>query len=330
MTWILFLLTAGLIVYAGTLLARYGDVLAEKTGLGRTWIGLVVVAATTSLPELFTGISASVQGLPDIAVGDVLGSCMFNLLILSLMDAVGGRIPLSSRAHQGHALSIGLGLVLIGLVGLSLLGGAYVPRLGWLGLYSLLFAAAYLLAMRLIFRFEQRRLAGQMQAQAEARYASLSLRTAATRYSLAAAVVILATTFLPHLGEQLAQQTGWGQAFVGTLLIAVTTSLPEVVVSLAAVRMGALELGLGNVLGSNLFNILILALDDLAFTRGPLLASVHPSHQVAVLAVMLMYGLLLTGLTYQTLKKQTVLAWDTSGILVVYLLAMGLIFLLRT
>lgn len=97
MIWLQFAATALVIVLAGVRLARYGDVLGEKTGLGRSWIGVVLLATTTSLPELFTGFGATaLAALPDIALGDVLGSCMFNLLILSLMDAVHPE-PISAR-----------------------------------------------------------------------------------------------------------------------------------------------------------------------------------------------------------------------------------------
>src|SRR3970040_70261 len=136
MIWIQFLAAALVIVFAGVRLARYGDVLGEKTGLGRSWIGVVLLAATTSLPELFTGIGATaLAALPDIAVRDVLGSCMFNLLILSFMDAVQPE-PLSTRAHQGHALSVGFGLVLIGVAGLGLQCGPSLPQFGWIGRYT--------------------------------------------------------------------------------------------------------------------------------------------------------------------------------------------------
>ena len=102
MIWIQFLATALVIVFAGVRLARHGDVLGEKTGPGRSWIGVVLLAATTSLPELFTGFGATaLAALPHIAVGDVLGSCMFNLLILSFMDAIQPE-PLSTRAHQTY------------------------------------------------------------------------------------------------------------------------------------------------------------------------------------------------------------------------------------
>jgi len=97
--------------------------------MGQTWIGVVLMASVTSLPELVTGISSvTVYDLPNIAAGDVLGSCMFNLLILSLMDAVQPE-PISARAHQGHALSIGFGLLLIGVAGVGLVADHRLPAL---------------------------------------------------------------------------------------------------------------------------------------------------------------------------------------------------------
>ena len=148
-------------------------------------------------------------------------------------------------------------------------------------------------------------------------------------YTLAAVAVIGAALWLPRLGAALAEQTGLGEAFVGSLLIAVTTSLPEVVVSLTAVRIGAVDLGIGNVLGSNLFNLLILGLDDLFYSAGPLMADARPSHTVTVLAVMMMNGLFLVGLSQKALTKRFVVTWDTAAIAGVYATAVVLTYLLR-
>jgi cation:H+ antiporter len=330
MIWLQFLMTALVIVFAGVRLARYGDVLGEKTGLGRSWIGVVLLAATTSLPELFTGFGATALApLPDIAVGDVLGSCMFNLLILSFMDAIQPE-PLSARAHQSHSLSIGFGTVLIGIVGIGLAAGGRLPSLGWIGLYSPALIALYFVSMRVIFSHERNRRAREVQEVAEElRYADISRRTAAIQYSVAAVAVVVAALWLPRLGAELARQTELGEAFVGSLFIAITTSLPEIVVSLSAVRIGAIDLGVGNVLGSNLFNLLILGLDDVWYREGPLLADVGPSHNVAVLAIVVMKGLFLTGLTYRVLTKRFAVAWDTGAIAAVYVTAVGLAYLLR-
>jgi cation:H+ antiporter len=322
MIWVQFLATALVIVLAGMRLARYGDILAEKSGLGRSWIGLVLVAATTSLPELFTGFGATaLAALPNIAVGDVLGSCMFNLLILSLMDAVQPE-PLSTRAHQGHALSIGFGLVLIGIAGLGLVGNSQVPAIGWVGLYSPVLIVVYLISMRVIFTHERQRRARETREVAgELQYAAIPMRTAALHYAGAAVFVVGAALWLPRLGAELARQTGLGEAFVGSLFIAITTSLPEIVVSMAAVRIGAIDLGIANVLGSNLFNLLILGLDDVFYRQGPLLAAADSSHGVAILGVVMMNALFLIGLTYRVMTKRFAVAWDTGTMAAVYVTA---------
>src|SRR3970040_1348215 len=147
MLWIQFVRMAAVIFYAGRQLARYGDILAEKTGLGRTWIGLVLVASTTSLPELFTGLSSAVQSLPNIAVGDVLGSCMFNLLILSLLD-VRSKVPLIAQAQPGHALAVGFGIVLVGLAGLGLIVDRYLTVTAWVGIITPWLIVIYLASVR--------------------------------------------------------------------------------------------------------------------------------------------------------------------------------------
>jgi cation:H+ antiporter len=331
MIWIQFLATALVIVLAGTRLARYGDVLGEKTGLGRSWIGVVLLAATTSLPELFTGFGATaLSALPDIAVGDVLGSCMFNLLILSAMDAVQPE-PLSARAHQGHVLSIGFGLLLLGIAGFGLLSAPRAPALGWVGLSSPALITLYFVSMRVIFTHERQRRARETHEVAEElHYGAMPLRSAILQYTGAAVIVVVAALWLPRLGGELARQTGLGEAFVGSLFIAITTSLPEIVVSLAAVRIGALDLGIGNVLGSNLFNLLILGLDDVFYRQGPLLAEADASHGVAIIAVVTMNALFLIGLTYRAMKKRFVVTWDTGAIAAVYVTAVSLAYLLQT
>lgn len=323
MTWALFLVTAAVIVAGGTRLARYGDILGRLTGLGSSWIGAVLLAATTSLPELFTGFSATaLNDLPDIAVGDVLGSCMFNLLILSFMDAVQPD-RLSARAHQGHTMAIALGAVLVSVAGLGMVAGRAVPAIGHVALSSVLLLAVYVVAVRVLLALEQRRLA---PVAAEVYDGGVTLAQASGRYALAAVFVVAGALALPGLAKRIADELGLGQAFVGSVLVATTTSLPEVVVSLAAVRMGALDLGIANVLGSNLFNLWILGLDDIFYTRGPLLAEVAPVHLVNVLAVLLMYAVFLVGVTHHVATKRFRVAWDTGAIAAVYMAALWLVY----
>jgi len=146
-------------------------------------------------------------------------------------------------------------------------------------------------------------------------------------------VVVLALVgaalVLPSLGADVARQTGLGEAFVGSLFIAFTTSLPEVVVSIAAVRLGAVDLAIGNVLGSNLFNMVILAIDDVVYLKGPLLAASEPTHMVTIVAAVAMQALFLIALTYRVMTKRFVVSWDTAGIAGVYVSAVGIMYMLR-
>jgi cation:H+ antiporter len=148
-------------------------------------------------------------------------------------------------------------------------------------------------------------------------------------YTFAAVLVVGAALWLPRLGAELARQTGLGEAFVGSLFIAITTSLPEIVVSLAAVRIGAIDLGIGNVLGSNLFNLLILGLDDVFYRSGPILSAADASHGVTILAVVTMNALFLIGLTYRVMTKRFAVAWDTGAMAAVYVTAVTLAYGLR-
>ena len=327
--WLQFIACTALILFSGSRLSLYGDIIAEKAGMGRTWIGVVLMASVTSLPELITGISSvTIFNLPNIAAGDVLGSCMFNMLIIAMLDFMGGSTPLSARAHQGQVLGAGFGILLLGLVAISLFASPSFPRLGWISFSSLVFIGGYLIAIRTVFLYEKRRIGEFVTERAEeAKYERISKARAYTIYGLNAVVIIAAATYLPHLGERIAELTGLSKTFVGSIFIAVSTSLPEVVVTVGALRLGAIDIALGNLFGSNLFNIGILAVDDLFYTRGPLLSQVSGNHIVSALAAIIMTAIAIIALTYQTTTKRHFFAWDSIGIVLVYVSATLILYL---
>ncbi len=329
--WLEFLICSTAIVYSGTKLSKYGDIIAEKTGLGRTWIGVVLMASVTSLPELITGISSVTYfDVPDIAVGDVLGSCVFNMLILAALDALYKPVPISTRAHHGHVLSAGFGILLLGIVALSIFLGKYADPLGWIGVYSFLFMIIYFIGVRLIYFYEKRQAAAFVREIAEGlRYEAVRTKDAVFHYVINAGIVVVAAIFLPKIGEGIAEATGLGQAFVANVFVAVSTSLPEVVVSVAAVRMAAVDLAIGSLFGSNIFNISILAIDDILFVKGPILSFANPSHAISALSAIAMTSIAVIGLTYRAEKKRLFLAWDSIGIIIVYISNMSFLYLLK-
>lgn len=329
--WIGFIVCTSVIVYSGTKLSRYGDVIAEKTGLGKVWIGMVLMASVTSLPELVTGISSvTFAGVPDIAVGDVLGSCVFNMLIIALIDAVYRIMPISAKAHQGNILSAGFGIILLSMVSTSLFLGKYISSLGWIGPYSLFFIIIYFVGIRLVYSYEKRQISALIKEKAiELRYKDISTKTAVVNYSINAVLVIIAAIFLPKIGEGIAETTGLGQTFVGNIFIALSTSLPEVVVSITAVKIDAIDLAIGNLFGSNIFNIFILAIDDIFFIKGPILSFVNPNHIISALSAIAMTTIAIIGLTYRASKKRLLLSWDSIGIIIIYILNIMILYTLR-
>jgi cation:H+ antiporter len=315
-----FIVLAGAIFFSGVRIARYGDVIAEKTGLGRTWVGSVLIGATTSLPELTTGISSVTYAhAPDIVMGNVAGACLFNLLLLAVLDLLQRRKPLSSVVYQGHVLSAAVGIFLASGVIVALLVGAKAGALLWVSPYSLLIAALYVAAMRLGYVHEKRRAAEMFDVlKAEEQYGAISSRQAWLRFSFYAAVTVVAAIFLPSIAVEVAQRTGLGQTVVGTLFVALSTTLPELVVSISASRSGAIDLAVGNIFGSNIFNFLILAVSDAFFLDGPLFASVSPRHILSLVSIIAMVAVSVIGLTYRAEKKLFLLSFDSFVIFLIY------------
>lgn len=321
--WLEFALCAALIGFAGPELSRSGDIIAEKTGLSQNWIGLIMLATVTSLPELITGLSAvTVADVPDIAVGDVLGSCVFNLAILIVLDFMHRDGPIYFRAHQGHILAAGFGIVLIGWAGMSILlaGHSFAFEIGHVGLYSPIMIGLYLIAIRTVFTYERNQREEFVEEVAE-QYGDITLRQAVRRYLIGAAVLVAAGVWLPFVAADLSNAMGWGQTFVGTLLVAAVTSLPEFVVTLAALRIGALNMAIANLLGSNMFNILVLAIDDIAYVKGPILSHVSPVHAVSAFSAVVMTGVVVIGLLYRSKTRAfRYVDWISISLFLLYLL----------
>lgn len=316
--WTTFLLLGGVIAVAGFWLSRFGDIIAERTGLSGSWVGLILMATVTSLPELVTGVSAiRVAGSPDLAVGDALGSCLFNLLLLSVVDFFYRPVCLFARAAEGHALSAGYSAVLLAIVGINLLVPAAIPGLN-LSPATLLIVPIYMLALRNIFTYERRRLLEPVE-PALARHPGTSLQHAVMGYVAAAVAVVAAGVLLPGAALDLAEVMGWTSTFVGTLFLAAATSLPELVVTLFAIRIGALDMAIANLLGSNLFNMVVLAIDDLAYGDGPLFSNVSGAHSLTVLTGLLMTGILTVGLVYRpTARPARAVSWVSLALIGAY------------
>lgn len=328
LAWFQFAVCAAAIGVAGPMLTRSGEAIARRTGMSRSWAGLIMLATATSLPELYTGFSAvSFTNAPDIAMGDALGSCLFNLLMLVVLDALSREEPVWCRVHQGHILTAGFGVILIGFVGMLLLvtRDALDFRIGHMSLYSPLLLLLYIVAMRAAF-FHERRMACAEPEKDEP--IALSLRQAILRYAISVVIIGMAGAWLPFAGLAVAEAMHWKTSFVGTLFVASATSLPELVVTISALRLGAADMAIGNLLGSNLFAMLVIAVDDIAYRPGSFYAAVSPAHAVTAFAGSIMGGIFIVALLYRPGNRFFgVTSWISLSLLAVYLLSSYAIYL---
>jgi cation:H+ antiporter len=308
-----FVATAAVVVLAGTRLSIYGDALGERTGLGSGLIGLVFLAAVTSLPELVVSLTSVIQSteLPtgaDLATGNMLGSNIFNLLILALAALLFQR-----RFVPGEMESTHTGSALYGLLLLAVFSAAFMAaeRTEWL--VPGLRCSAGVLLLPVVYFICLRREHGQHKQADSGSLLPVEqalTRVSATRfYSVLAGLSLLIIgggIMLSILGSRMSlppAQGGFGleASLIGTVFLAISTSLPELVISLSSVRMGFVDMAVGNVLGSNMFNLLIVFAADTAMREGSLLRHASGVHWVSVLQIVLLT--LLAGLLLRSRSR---------------------------
>ena len=328
---VIFVASGGVVAGAGVVLAKSGDAIADRTGLGGLLIGMLLLAAATSLPEVATDVSAALAGAPDLAVADLFGSSMANMAILAVVDL----------AYRGHIMSrVGLDQARLAAIAISLTAVALlailVPidvRVGWVGAETVFIVAAYLAAASWMRRSRRsgRRERGSGEVIAPTGWGhelgyQASLRSMLIRFGVAAVIVLVAAPIVALSAKGIADEAGIGQTLVGTLLLGVTTSLPELVASLTAARIGAYDLAVGNLFGSNAFNMVALLVADVAYTPGPILAAVAPAQTVAGVGAILLMALALAAVVHGTETRIARLEPDAFALLAVYLALLVAVF----
>jgi cation:H+ antiporter len=265
-----------------------------------------------------------------MAVGDLMGSSLFNLLILAVADlSFKSRGQMLSRAAAAHALSGTMSIALTALAALGIAVSSKVENatVGGVGIGSLVIAAGYVLGLRLAYYDQRVAARGSEAGQHALPIGNMTLRRAILQYVAAAAAIFAAAPFLAQAAGDLADATGLGKTFIGTTLVALSTSLPELVATLAAVRMGAFDLALGNIFGSNSFNMVLLLPLDL-FHPGSLLAAASPTHAITGMCAIVVTSVAVMGQLYQVEKRTRFLEPDAVMMIGLILAALGLVYYL--
>jgi cation:H+ antiporter len=309
-----FLAAAAVIVVAGAVLTQCGDVIASRTKLGGLLVGTILIAGATSLPELGVNITSVRRGDADLAVGDLLGASMLNLLILAVLDLTRySRGQMLSKRSASHALSATSSIALTAIAAVFIMLG---PQLGALEIWRvgpgpIALLIGYLICLRLIHHGRQE--TGHRASTEHAIWPpflrSLSLKGAVGGYAIAGAAILTAAPFLSRAAGNLAEQTGLGGTFFGSTFVALSTTLPEIVATFTAVRIRALDMAMGNIFGSICFNMVVLLPLDAVF-EGSLLSAASPSHAYTAMCVILVTSVVILSQLYPVERKKPFLEPD--------------------
>ena len=325
----LFAAGAALVWFAGTRLARYADEISERTGIGHATIGILMLGAVTSLPEISTTTVATLAGNPSMAVNNLLGGIAFQVVVIALADLFVGKEALTSMVPSTRTiLNALISIVLLALVTIGVMLGDW-PLPGGVGFFPVLIACTYVLAITQVSR--EVSVAGWVPAEeAEVEAGELD-RLAMSNTGLAAltmgagALILVGGTVVTLAAEGIAHNTGMGTRPVGLTLLAFATSLPELSTAIAAVRLRRAELAIGDILGGNMFDAVLILVIDAIDQGEPVLRQVDRGSMTAALMGILLTGLIVIGLVERRDKARLRMGYDSIAVLIIYAAGMAAI-----
>jgi cation:H+ antiporter len=258
--WFVFLIILGLIFISGEKVSVLGEKLALRIGITEGLIGVTLISAITSFPELFTGISAvSIVRDHNMMFGEILGSCIFNLTIVSLMSLIFGKVNLFKVISERFRITSFLSGILFLVVAFFL--KIRLPSIFFVGIPSLIIIALYFIILKIIYDKE-------FKPKHEEEKTDDNLKSIIIKFSFFSLIIIGTGLYLPILAKKIAVEMSWSSTFMGMLFIAIVTSMPELIVSFAAAKRGLYGIAVGNIFGSIIFNILIIAIIDFTYIKG--------------------------------------------------------------
>lgn len=322
-----FLFFALIIIIAGHFLTKSADKIAEYTGWGKVFVGSLLLAGATSFPELIVDIKAVKMNLPDLAVGDLLGSSLFNLLILATLDFTfpsAFRRTAFSPAFLHHSLSAVLAIILTAIIGIAITSKIGTSILG-VSIFSWTIIIIYFFGIRLTF----------MDGVKENDTKKIDTKSFTNKkkqtvfaffcFLISALIIIATAPFLVSSADQISQMSGLGHTFVGTTLVALSTSLPELVATIAAFRIGSPDLAIGNIFGSNSFNMVLFVPLDF-FYADNLFSSVRGVNVVTAFGIIAATGMAVMGQLYRKKERSRFVEPSSETVVVIIALIFILIY----
>lgn len=326
----LFIVAAFVIAVVGVRMSRVCDRLADRTGWGEAVMGAVFLGGSTSLSGIVTSVTAAADGHAELAISNAIGGIAAQTTFLAIADIFYAKANLEHAA--ANIANLVQGTLLMSLLAIPMLATSS-PQIALWGIHpaTLILIVAYFAGLRLVSRSQETRMWSPRRTketsidEPEESAQQRSLSKLWFKYVVYALIVGVAGFVIARAGVSLASLTGISQSVVGGYFTAVTTSLPELVTTVAAVRQGALSLGVGGVIGGNCFDLMLLAFSDIAYREGSIYGAIA-NRQIFVMSLtILMTGVLLLGLLRR--EKHGVGNIGFESILILLLYAGGVLML---
>jgi len=320
----LFGISAAVIAVLGVAMANTADRLADRTGLGEAITGGVFLGASTSLSGFVTSVSTASQGFPDLALSNAIGGISAQTFFLAIADIVYRRANLEHAAAS--ITNLMQGALLIALLSIPI-AASVVPPWQILGCHpaTILIAVAYVAGVKLASETRREPLWGpehtsetRVDTPDESTGGRRALTVLIARFSFFALIVAVAGYAIGQSGLEISDKTGMSQSIVGALLTAVSTSLPELVTTIAAVRRGALTLAVGGIIGGNTFDVLLIAASDAAYREGSIYHEASALPMFILAMTILMTSVLLLGLLRREKHGIANIGFESMLLIVIY------------
>lgn len=287
MELVLFLFLAGLTVFLSFKLSYYADLLNKTTNISGVFIGGILLAGITSLPEFVTCLSSIFLNNPYLAIGDILGSNFFNIAMMCLFDILFIKTMFYNYTKNKYYI-IYLLLIINYFIMYLFMGGIFNLELFNIGIPSFIIIISYIIYLK------------KAQEKDSKKEIIKTKEHVLLKFLFVGILMVIVSIFLTLIVNLIADKNpNVASSFIGAILLGITTSMPEVITFIALIKMKSFDLALSDIIGSNLFNLLILAIGDIFLKNKEIYYFVDKESMF-----LLVFGFILTILSfYQNNRK---------------------------
>lgn len=317
-----FIILAILTIYLGYKLSVYADKFADAKNLGKGLVGFLLLGFTTSLPELITTVSSTMLlNNPALGAGNIMGSINANTFILAISLLTTTTLLINGKINRENMVSMSMFFVLLSVFFLGIIMQG-VPFIFNKSIYSFLIIILFIYSIRALHKVNK-------QEKSEDSKEVNSLKLSKNFYFLFVIYlvgIVIVSYFLSVVVNELTKITGWDSTSVGAIFLAWATSLPELVVTISTIIIGSAEMGIGNIIGSNIFNLMILGIADLLGRNGNTVYTKNNKIIFLISIIYFMSSFLFYTMVIKKIRKIGKIAIIPSIIIIVYLVSLYLLF----